>query len=197
VYYSKHAKQRPCLCHLRSRARSYFHYLSFHGKNTHYPTYLVLLINLSPDTIDSHIWKQGNSQATGDLVRNGVVTIEGPGAHVEIDDCIFFNNSFGDVLSAGPGYFSYAVSVLNSGGLVFKNSCLIGNGFIGPGPIVLNEGTFFVLIGGYADNMVGPLFCPFPAMAARFRNEEERINLLPQCVNNQADVCRASIFSEA
>ena len=88
----------------------------------------------------------------------------------------------------------YAITVSEGAGLVYKNSCLIGNAFLGPAPVVLNENTFFVLIGSFADVTASLLFCGGASNVARFRTEEERIDLAPQCSESQEETCMASIF---
>ena len=116
------------------------------------------------------------------------MTIAGEGARVDVDDCIIYNNNYGDTSVSPVGY---AIQVSNGGDLVYKNSCVIGNIFAGAGPVVLEEGSKFVLIGSYSDMTATDLVC---ANIARFRKEEERVNLLAQCVNTQEERCRSSLF---
>ena len=121
-------------------------------------------------------------------VNPGIMTIVGEGARVDVDDCIIYNNNYGDISVSPVGY---AIQVSNGGDLVYKNSCIIGNLFTGAGPVILEEGSKFVLVGSYADMPATALVC---TNVARFRKEEERVNLLAQCVNTQAETCRSSLF---
>jgi len=132
---------------------------------------------------------QNNTQRARELgVEFGVMTIVGAGNEVELDDCIFRDNKYADFTIAPVGY---AVSVGANNAFVMKNSCILGNDFLGAGPVVLNPDTSFVMIGNNIMAEASLLLCEF---AARFPTEEDVANLAPQCVDSQVDVCRASIY---
>jgi hypothetical protein len=120
-------------------------------------------------------------------VEYGVMTVRGPGANVEVSDCIFQGNMYGDETSVGNGY---AVANKNGDGLVLKNSCFMANDFLDTPPVVLYEGTFFSLIGnhGTSDGRC--------SLAERYLTEAARENGEYQCVETQSEVCRASIYMD-